>query len=64
MRSGNTSLAPALAPGESDAIRRALQAPERSLRILDDRVARRQDSALGLNLDGTVRLLAPAGERG
>ncbi|NOX93220.1 MAG: DUF3368 domain-containing protein [Gammaproteobacteria bacterium] len=50
-------LSPSLGIGESDSIRFALQEPEDSLLIMDDRLARRYALKRGLNIVGTVRLL-------
>ncbi len=47
----------ALGKGELDSIQLALQSPEYSLLVVDDRLARRQALTYGLNIIGTVRLL-------
>ena len=57
-------LSPSLGAGESDSIRFALEAPESSLLIMDDRLARRYALHRGLNIVGTVRLLDLAEKRG
>ena len=53
----------ALGAGERDSIKLALQSPESSLLIMDDRLARRQALAYELNIIGTVRLLDIAEKR-
>ncbi|WP_295435650.1 DUF3368 domain-containing protein [uncultured Thiodictyon sp.] len=53
-----------LGTGEHESIRLALAQPDRSLVILDDRLARRYALRLGLNVVGTVRLLDLAERRG
>ena len=58
------SLSPSLGVGESDSIRCALQAPDDTLLIVDDRLARRYALKQGLNIAGTVRLLDLAEQRG
>jgi len=57
-------LSPSLGIGESDSIRFALQEPEGSLLIMDDRLARRYALKQGLNIVGTVRLLDLAERQG
>ncbi|MBL3529374.1 MAG: hypothetical protein JMN27_17185 [gamma proteobacterium endosymbiont of Lamellibrachia anaximandri] len=57
-------LSPSLGVGESDSIRFALEAPEESLLIMDDRLARRYALRKNLNIVGTVRLLDFAEQRG
>ena len=57
-------LTPSLGVGESDSIRLALETPENSLLIMDDRLARRYSLRKGLNIVGTVRLLDLAEQRG
>ena len=57
-------LSPSLGAGESDSICFALEAPESSLLIMDDRLARRYALHRGLNIVGTVRLLDLAEKRG
>lgn len=54
----------ALGPGETDSIQLALQSPESSLLIVDDRLARRRALEYGLKIVGTVRLLDLAEKRG
>lgn len=61
---GAVSLSPGLGVGESDSIRLALETPEESLLIVDDRLARRYALKQGLNIVGTVRLLDLAEQRG
>ncbi|MFB1488029.1 MULTISPECIES: hypothetical protein [unclassified Thiocapsa] len=58
------SLGPSLGIGESDSIRLALEDPENSLLIMDDRLARRYALRKGLNIVGSVRLLDMAERRG
>ena len=50
-------LSPSLGVGESDSIRFASKAPDESLLIMDDRLARRYALQKRLNIVGTVRLL-------
>jgi len=50
--------------GESDSIRFALESPDESLLIVDDRLARRFALKQGINIIGTVRLLDLAEQRG
>jgi len=50
-------LSPNLGAGESDSIRLALQSPDESLLIVDDRLARRVALKRGINIVGTVRIL-------
>ena len=57
-------LSPSLGIGESVSIRFALEAPEESLLIMDDRLARRYALRKSLNIVGTVRLLDFAEQRG
>ena len=57
-------LSPCLGAGESDSIRFALQSPDESLLILDDRLARRFALKQGINIVGTVRILDLAEQRG
>jgi len=57
-------LTPSLGSGESDSIRLALEDPEHSLLIMDDRLARRYALRKGLNIVGSVRLLDLAEQRG
>jgi hypothetical protein len=57
-------LSPSLGAGETDSIRLALRAPEDTLLILDDRLARRYALRRGLSIVGTVRLLDVAEHRG
>lgn len=57
-------LSPGLGGGESDSIRCALQAPNGTLLIVDDRLARRHALKQGLHIVGTVRLLDLAEQRG
>ncbi|QVL49994.1 MAG: DUF3368 domain-containing protein [Thiocapsa sp.] len=57
-------LTPSLGIGESDSIRLALEDPENSLLIMDDRLARRYALRKGLNIVGSVRLLDMAERRG
>jgi uncharacterized protein len=57
-------LTPSLGLGESDSIRLALEDPENSLLIMDDRLARRYALRKGLNIVGSVRLLDMAERRG
>lgn len=57
-------LSPSLGIGESDSIRYALQRPEQTLLIMDDRLARRYALKQGLNIVGTVGLLDLAERRG
>ncbi|RLJ17184.1 hypothetical protein DJ030_15600 [bacterium endosymbiont of Escarpia laminata] len=57
-------LSPSLGVGESDSIRFALDMPEESLLIMDDRLARRYALRKRLNIVGTVRLLDLAEQRG
>jgi len=59
-----TRISPSLGAGEQEAIRVALQDPDSSLLIVDDRLARRQALQLGLNIVGTVRLLDLGEQRG
>ena len=54
----------ALGAGELDSIQLALQSPETSLLIVDDRLARRQALACDLSIIGTVRLLDIAEKQG
>jgi len=56
-------LSPSLGQGESDSIRLAMQDPDNTLLILDDRLARRHALRKGLNIVGTVRLLHLAEQR-
>ncbi|MBL3600968.1 MAG: DUF3368 domain-containing protein [gamma proteobacterium endosymbiont of Lamellibrachia anaximandri] len=58
------SLSPSLGVGESDSIRFALEMPEESLLIMDDRLARRYALRKNLNIVGTVRLLDLAEQQG
>lgn len=60
----NAVLSPSLGPGETESIRLALQDPEETLLILDDRLARRYALRLGLQFVGTARLLHLAERRG
>jgi len=62
--SGSAPLTPSLGLGESDSIRLALNDSERSLLIMDDRLARRYALRMGLNIVGSVRLLDMAERRG
>lgn len=57
-------LSPCLGAGESDSIRFALQSPDESLLIVDDRLARRFALKQGINIVGTVRILDLAEQRG
>lgn len=57
-------LSPSLGAGESDSIRYALESPEDSLLIVDDRLARRFALKQGINIIGTARLLDLAEQRG
>jgi len=57
-------LSPSLGAGESDSIRFALQSPDESLLIVDDRLARRFALKQGINIVGTVRMLDLAEQRG
>lgn len=57
-------LSPSLGIGESDSIRLAMEQPENSLLIMDDRLARRYALKQGLQLIGTVRLLDLAEQHG
>ena len=57
-------LSPSLGAGESDSIRFALQSPDESLLIVDDRLARRFALKQGINIVGTVRILDLAERRG
>lgn len=57
-------LSPGLGAGETNSICLALRAPEETLLILDDRLARRYALRRGLNFVGTVRLLDAAERRG
>lgn len=57
-------LSPSLGAGESDSIRFALQSPDDSLLIVDDRLARRFALKQGINIVGTVRILDLAERRG
>ena len=57
-------LSPSLGAGESDSIRFALQSPDESLLIVDDRLARRFALKQGINIVGTVRILDLAEQRG
>jgi len=57
-------LSPGLSIGESDSIRLAMEQPEDSLLILDDRLARRCAFKQGLQIIGTVRLLDLAEQHG
>ena len=50
-------LSPCLGAGESDSIRFALQSPDESLLIIDDRLVRRFALKQGVNIVGTVRIL-------
>ena len=61
---GLPPLSPSLGAGESDSIRLALKAPDETLFIVDDRLARRYALKEGLNIVGTVRLLDLAEKRG
>ena len=56
-------LTPSLGRNESDSIRFALESPDDSLLIMDDRLARRYALHKGLNIIGTVRLLDLAEQR-
>ena len=57
-------LSPSLGADESDSIRFALQSPDESLLIVDDRLARRFALKQGINIVGTVRILDLAEQRG
>ncbi len=57
-------LSPSLGAGESDSIRYALESPDESLLIVDNRLARRYALKLGINIVGTVRILDLAEQRG
>ena len=57
-------LSASLGAGETDAIHLALQAPDTSLLIMDDRLARRYALSRNLHIIGTVRLLDLAEQRG
>jgi hypothetical protein len=57
-------LSPGLGVGESDSIRYALESPDESLLIVDDRLARRFALKRGINIVGTVRILDLAEQRG
>jgi predicted nucleic acid-binding protein len=57
-------LSPGLGAGESDSIRYALESPDESLLIVDDRLARRIALKQGINIVGTVRILDLAEQRG
>jgi predicted nucleic acid-binding protein len=57
-------LSSSLGAGESDSIRFALQSPDKSLLIVDDRLARRFALKRGINIVGTVRILDLAERRG
>jgi len=57
-------IAPSLGAGESEAIVQAMQEPEKSLLILDDRLARRYALRRGLFLIGTARVLVLAETQG
>ena len=56
-------LSPSLRAGESDSIRYALESPDESLLIVDDRLARRFALKQGINIVGTVRILDFAEQR-
>jgi hypothetical protein len=60
----SSPLTPSLGRGESDSIRFALESPNDSLLIMDDRLARRYALHKGLNIIGTVRLLDLAEQKG
>ncbi len=62
VKNADQPLSPSLGLGESDSIRFALEAPESTLLIADDRLARRYALQKGVNIVGTVRLL-DLGER-
>ena len=57
-------LSASLGAGETDAIHLALQTPDTSLLIMDDRLARRYALSRNLRITGTVRLLDLAEQRG
>jgi len=57
-------LSPSLGAGESDSIRFAMQSPDESLLVIDDRLARRFALKQGINIVGTVRILDLAEQRG
>jgi predicted nucleic acid-binding protein len=57
-------LSPSLGRGESDSIRLALESPQDSLLIMDDRLARRYALRKGLKIIGTVRVLDLAEKMG
>jgi len=57
-------LSPGLGAGESDSIRYALDSPDESLLIVDDRLARRFALKQGINIVGTARILDLAEQRG
>lgn len=57
-------LSPALGAGESEVICLAMQRPEQTLLIVDDRLARRHALRLKLKIIGTVRLLVLAQDSG
>ena len=56
-------LSPSLGASESDSIRFALQSPDESLLIVDDRLARRFALKRGIHIVGTVRILDLAEQR-
>ncbi len=69
LREGGTKgadkpLTPSLGRGESEAITLALDGPQESLLILDDRLARRYALRRNLSVIGTVRVLTLAEDRG
>jgi predicted nucleic acid-binding protein len=57
-------LSASLAAGETDSIHLALQTPEASLLIMDNRLARRYALSKDLHIIGTVRLLDLAEQHG
>ena len=69
LREGGTKgadkpLTPSLGRGESEVITLALDGPQESLLILDDRLARRYALRRNLSVIGTVRVLTLAEDRG
>ena len=60
----SSALLPSLGIGESDSIRLAMEKPDNSLLILDDRLARRYALKQGLHIIGTVQLLDLAEQHG
>ena len=57
-------ISPALGAGESESICFAMESPDESLLIVDDRLARRFALKQGINIVGTVRILYFAEQRG